>query len=271
MSPEVEQVLRAQDIIETIQKSRYNISAVNDEFVAEQMALDSYKHLNTAMPGKWAVATTPDIQNSLSQGGIDTVVISLIRCLPAPMPGTKAHEILEFRSRHADKLARLHNLLDNLILNISNSTDCVYALRTYSKDLIYTIDDIKGCMQASKIRFWPASLEIGVSVPQGIIAGIVAALGAPLGIAAAVANTLTIGIKRTRIPHGGNATPRKYEYVVQGLREGILQSDPSLSNKLDYDIKNVQITKSMVNSFYPDDISTPSKMSDSVFNSIFIM
>jgi len=27
----------------------------------------------------------------------------------------------------------------------------------------------------------------------------------------------------------------------------------------------------MVNSFYPDDISTPSKMSDSVFNSIFIM
>jgi hypothetical protein len=129
--------------------------------------------------------------------------ISLNNCLPVPVSSVSIHDVLDFKERRKDELTALRQTLDELYLEIANSSDIPRSKIASIARLESAIKDITKVSKQSWGNFFLADRKVSLDINAGTISqgtAIGASVGitysSPLiGVLAGVAQTLLSSVK----------------------------------------------------------------------------
>jgi hypothetical protein len=259
-STELEQTLAHQQLVRPVMFQRLQGGSMGAAMVTA-FTVPLYERLNNEEPGYWAYAPAPSAADYLAQDGNPVLMLSLERCLPAPRPDVPANEVLAFRNEHALELERFHHHLDKATATITATSDVRAATRIVETDLALSIEEIAQAFQKAKIPRGLVSMSLSFSVPGQMISGAlevaVQAVGGPPTLGTLLGGMISVGLKRSRVPHGGNQWPRAFEYIASGFREGMLAADPESERFFVPNINRLEFRNNQVTLGYPEKILPP--------------
>jgi hypothetical protein len=271
-STELEQTLAHQKIVEPIMFPRLGGGSMGARLVTD-LTLPLYEHLNDKDPGKWAYAPPSSTADYLATDGSPALMLALQRCLPAPRPDVPANEILSFRDEHDRELRQFHHALDKVTEMLAASGDPKDATRIIETELALTIEEIAEAFHKAKIAPGLVSLGLSFNVPEVMISGVfeaaILAAGGPPVLGSVLGGMVSVGIKRSRVPRGGNQWPRTFEYVASGFREGIIAAEPASERLFDTEINRLEFRDNQGSFWYPEDVRSPPRRAGSLTKNLF--
>lgn len=265
----LEQTLVQQEVIKVFLYNPLSHSSFDSEFIGN-IADNVYTQMNENESGTWAIAPTQDIASVWEDGEINTLVAILRQCLPCPHPEVSLVDILSFRNENDDKLNRLFSHISRLLLSIREGLSADDIRYIITNDLTSSIDDVSSAYDRSKIRFFNVDLEVSLALPSSLVASCTAALATiihnpvVLTLAGWGLGQLAFNLTANKLGRHGNQYPAEFQYVLSGLRRGILASDP---NDPEYanDLDNVTLENNAVTGFYPERLTQPLRTVGSSF------
>lgn len=156
--------------------------------------------------------------------------LALASVLPVPPADVNTDDVLEFKITHRDMLRTLHDVLDNIYLEILQSPDQSLA----SRKAVSTLkDEIRALNEVTRKRNWPTfdlSIEFNLT-PKDVVlalfggAAVTATTGLPLAastLASAVGTLLQISVSKSR--NAGEAKrSHRLAYLTSATKAGIVQ------------------------------------------------
>jgi hypothetical protein len=256
-STELEQTLAHQHQVKVLVRPRWQYGDF-DETMWSSLANEVFDAMNLADGPAWAVSPPAEAWSGVAEGPVNSLVISMERCLPCPHPGVPAAEILAFRAEYGERLGVLRRALDDVYFSIGRGSeeDARRILQNRIGDAVrQTHDEFK----KSGLRFFKGSLKVGLQVLSPMLGKALAAgVGVP-GLGEIAGGAIAVAAEHSALAVPRNSSPRDFEYVLTGIRRGLLEAFPDEEpQELDADmLVGHNISKGQ----FPVNIQAPRKLS----------
>lgn len=250
-----QKVIAKLDLVNVQQKGEWN-----QDFIAEQVRR-AYVGMNNGERGHWAVASPEGTLREFRSQAINTIVVTLERCLPCPRDDVPPNEVIGFRVEHRAELDTLRRNLNRAFFSLGGAS-VEDANAIFEKDLAEALNQVQSSYKKRGIPVFFPDMEVSLQVPGEYVTAaseVIAQLfGAPMGVGGAVAAFVSANLGGFSLSPGGNQFPKDYSYVLKGLRRGVLESFPD--REYSNDLDNVRIARNIARLGYPSDLAEPGGM-----------
>jgi hypothetical protein len=227
MSTELEQTLVEQQIIKVAMPPEINQGngrSWNTEFIAE-VSEEIYSNVNSIEPG-WALAGTTETLEHAAVDEANAVVMTLLGVLPAPAPSTALGDILAFRADNAKALTQMRHAINKLSMSFRAGVNDEDVRSIVETELMSQVELVGAAFEKKGIPFFRSDLSIGFAIPKLAVSAaaewLASSLGASPGLGALIASGLSFNLGKSQLAREDNKHPRDFEYLLSGLRKGIM-------------------------------------------------
>ena len=128
-------------------------------FLAAQRV--THAQLNSAEPGKWAVASSEGIISTSSQPSFEpSLIFDLVNVFQVPIEGVSFDDILEFKERRTDEISAFHSHLEEIYQRIVSSRDVIRSKTIEIDNLEQSLQDYNSALAERFPRRAARSLRI---------------------------------------------------------------------------------------------------------------
>lgn len=154
-------------------------------------------------PGAWSLAQGDKsllIESPIFSPGRG-ILVQLHRAIPTPDKEMPLQEILEFKEKRADQLARLRQRLDELYVKVANATDSFFEFGKVAREIDLACVDVLRVAKESRFPFRFTDLSITYDPSVGRMAvpafsvGVLTEFSTPLVLASAFLASLNCNLK----------------------------------------------------------------------------
>lgn len=265
-STELEQILYQQGFLSPYFPASVSFQDFDEEWLAKEFALQVYNRANEDLEdGFWALAPSARSSEILHGAGDSVLMVSLQNCLPCPSPNISLEEIISLKTDHEDELRRFHHRIDTFWNSVCAGEDIETAHTRQAAEIQCCMDDIADLLTKKKFPFGFVGLDISLAFPTAVIAEM---LGASPTTAFLI-GCVGISVSRSVAKKGTNKFPTNFEYVLRGLKNGLLSVDPDFP--LDHDDISVSMRNITARLSYPPPLTPPMVLTNcSISNSVFM-
>lgn len=200
-----------------------------DEAAVASLTKPIYEQLNDAGNEQYALATPPSMSAAFPASGLNSLVVSLERCLPAPRPDIPADEIIAFRKEFSSELALLRIALTKLCFGLNGGVSVEDARALMEREILLHVGAIQQEFTRAKFPFALPDLKVWCrlgSVAAGATIGTM--LAGPLGavVGAVAGSAIELSIEGSGLARTSNAYPPDFQYVASGFQHAMIKAFP---------------------------------------------
>lgn len=259
-STELEQTLVSQKVIGHIFPNQIKQNGHWDEDLISGIALEVYDLVNSG-GDMWGIAGPVGTVFPAGISDVNALVVTLANCLPIPLPLTPLADILAFKASHEGDLARLRRVINRLGLSFRAGVKDADVRQIVEDELLAAVGSVVEAHKKRGIPFFKADLSVSFALPKVVVAAaaewIAGNLGAAPGIGAIVGSAISFNLGKSSFAREDNKHPKDFEYVLKGLRQGILAIEGA--QPFENDIESRTFSNNIIQLSYPQLITPPQK------------
>lgn len=252
----LEQTLVFQQQIVAESPPRWEIDSFDLNFWSEQTK-SAFDAINLREEGEtWAMSPPGEVAIALSREGGPALTLSFENCLPCPHPDTSPADLLSFRAEFADELSAFRAGLEDLSAAINADSE-EQARRVLEHRLREAVQQTQSSWRSSGLRSFLGTLKVGLQIASPALGHVLAGHFGYPGLGETLAVGIAVAADHSALSRAGNAYPKDFEYVLTGLKRGLLAAFPE-EPELHFDVRNTTIRSCILQPNYPQTPTPPS-------------